>query len=133
MPTLTNWPIDPAFVCRAIGYPSTALDDPDTLADLDDWASFISDKVDRDTGRHLDPLRHLVAVTVDPDTGEVTEARVPSALRMAARVAARLLWQQEMNGPLGQQAEPVGVPMGADLPAKAKAWLAQYPPAPGIA
>lgn len=121
MPTLTNWPITRDEVRKAIRFkPTDQVDE----TELDLWAEFVCELVDSVTGRDLDPERHVL--TSETDDG--VTYRVPTAFVMAARVTAYLLWRQEKNGGTGEQ----GIPMGAEMPAKAKAWLARYPAEPGI-
>lgn len=124
---LTNWPLTGADVRKAIsgGKPPDGSYDE---ADLDLWAAFVSELVDARTGRDEDPMSHVIT----KETPGGPEYSVPVAFVMAGRVTANLLWKQERRGG-GRSGAEDGVPMGAGLPSKAKDWLKDYPPTPGIA
>lgn len=126
MTTFTNWPIDKAIVRKALLYTEDQGDD----VELQLYADCAWQAVDRETGRHLvgQELRHVIV----SGTEEEPVYTLPAQFVLAARVAAKLWWDQDHTTP-GAKTNNPPVPMGADLPAKAKAWLKNYPPPPGIA
>lgn len=110
----SNWPITGKDLKAALQ--DTTL--PDTDPELALFAEAACERIDKDTGRNVEPTRHEVA------------GKVPVIFVLAARETAKLWWQQTKNGPRNRpaQGELDGPPAGADLPRKVQGWLGGYPP-----
>lgn len=114
----SNWPIDIGFVRKAI----EVADDEEDDDELQLYAETVCERIDKKTGRHVEPQRHEV------------NGAVPSAFLLAAKKTVRLWWYQDHHGPRARpNTEPTADGMaGVDLPRVAMGLLADYPPRPGF-
>ena len=111
----SNWPLTAADLRAALQYTIGQESDPE----LAEFMNAACELIDRMTGRDREPTRHEVG------------GKVPYIFVLGAKATAKLWWQQERNGPRTRPAQgdvAAGPPMGASLPRKVEAWLADYPP-----
>ncbi|MFG6277928.1 head-tail connector protein [Microbacterium sp. 5K110] len=115
-----NWPLRANDLRKALEY-SVGQDD---AAELEMYIKAACERVDRKTGRDVEPTRHEV------------NGHVPALFVLAARRTAKLWWQQDKKGP---RARPTGEELapnegigGIDLPRTVAGILADYPPRPGF-
>ncbi|MFA8415112.1 hypothetical protein ACEPTV_33240, partial [Burkholderia pseudomallei] len=80
------WPITEADLRKALGY-DVQQGDTDELRL---YAAAACERIDRETGRDVEPHRH-----------EKPDGSLPAGFFMAARILARMSWQQDKNGPRG--------------------------------
>lgn len=115
-----GWPITEADLRKALGYEKTQGD----TEELRLYAQAACERIDEETGRDVDPHRH-----------EKADGALPINFYVAARILARMAWQQDKNGPRGlpQGAgdQPTGI-QGIDLPRRVQGILALYSPPPGF-
>ncbi|MGZ0067858.1 head-tail connector protein [Microbacterium arborescens] len=117
-----NWPIGAKDLRHALGY----SEDQDDTDELTFYAAAACERIDRETGRHVDPGRHEIG------------GKMPITLVLAARKLAKLWWNQDKKGPRAQSrnapediaaTEGIG---GIDLPRVVAGMLEQFPPRPGF-
>ncbi len=115
-----KWPLNAGDLRNALEY-GVGQDD---AAELDFYMKAACERVDRKTGRDVEPGRHDV-------NGEV-----PALLVLAALRTAKLWWQQDKNGPRarpsGEELAPNEGIGGIDLPRTVAGILADFPPRPGF-
>lgn len=115
----TNWPLDADDLRSALGY-AQDQDDPEELGL---YMSAACERIDKKTGRNVDPTRHEVG------------GRVPVVFIIAARKTAKLWWQQDKKGPRARGTEDIpdneGI-AGIDLPRVVAGMIGEYPPRPGF-
>lgn len=116
----SNWPIDADFVRGAIEYAAGEGDNDELTL----YAETVCERIDKKTGRNVDPTRHEVS------------GKVPSAFLLAAKKTVRLWWYQDNHGPRArpntEPTDPAEGMGGVDLPRVAAGLLADYPPRPGF-
>ena len=114
-----TWPITAADLRAALGYEANQ----GNTDELRLYAEAACERIDTETGRDVDPTRH-----------EKANGQLPLAFYMAARILARMAWQQDKNGPRGLPTGAGDAPgiQGIDLPNRVQGIIANFPPPPGF-
>lgn len=111
---MRQWPITARDARKVLGF---NVPDGD-VEELGFYAEAACSRIDRETGRDVEPHRHEV------------NGQVPVDFVMAARILVRMAWQQDKNSPRMGGEQP-GI-QGIDLPRRVQGILALYPPPPGF-